>query len=114
MKPSKVQRLLDDPAWPLLKAATLCDCAASGIGCHLAELKETIKQAENLATAWRSKRARGRHGVLSGGEIMRITGLSEGPMIGELMRAVNEWALDNGITDRDAWIAFVKSRAAGR
>jgi tRNA nucleotidyltransferase/poly(A) polymerase len=113
-KPSKVQRLLDDPAWPLLKAATLCDCAASGIGCHLAELKETIKQAENLATAWRSKRARGRHGVLSGGEIMRITGLSEGPMIGELMRAVNEWALDNGITDRDAWIAFVKSRAAGR
>ena len=28
MKPSKVQRLVVDPAWPLLKVATLCDCAA--------------------------------------------------------------------------------------
>ena len=71
-----------------------------------------MKQAENLATAWRSKRDGGSHSVLSGAEIMRITGFSEGPMIGELIRAVNEWALDNSITDRDSWIAFVKSRAA--
>ena len=113
MKPSKVQRLLNDPAWPLLKVATLCDCAASGIGCHLAELKENMKQAEALAAAWRSKSDTGNHNVLTGAEIMRITGLSGGPMIGELIRAVNEWALDNNITDRNSWIAFVKSCARG-
>lgn len=113
MKPSKVKRLVEDPAWPLLKEATLCDCAASGIGCHLDELQENIKQAERVVTSWQSTSGGGGHNVLTGAEIMRITGLSEGPKIGELMRAVNEWALDNNITDRDSWIAFVKASAAG-
>jgi tRNA nucleotidyltransferase/poly(A) polymerase len=111
MKPSKVQRLIDDPAWPLLKATTWCDCAAAGISGHLAELEGQTEEAENRAAVWRLRHANGGDCVLSGAEIMRITGLPPGPRIGELMRAVSDWALDNDIADRDRWLEFVRSRA---
>ena len=111
MKPSKAQRLIDDPAWPLLKATTLCDCAAAGISGHLAELEGQTEKAENRAAVWRSRHANGGDCVLSGAEIMRITGLPSGPRIGELMRAVSDWALDNDIADRDRWLEFVRSSA---
>jgi hypothetical protein len=42
---------------------------------------------------------------------MHITGLPSGPRIGELMRAVSDWALDNDIADRDRWLEFVRSSA---
>jgi hypothetical protein len=111
MKPSKVQRLIDDPAWPLLKTTTLCDCAAAGIDSRLADLEREIEQAEDRAAVWRSRQERGSDCVLSGEEIMSITGLPPGPRIGELMRAVSDWALDNDIVDRERWKEFVKARA---
>jgi tRNA nucleotidyltransferase/poly(A) polymerase len=111
MKPSKVQRLIDDPAWPLLKATTLCDCAAAGIAGRLACLEGEIEQAEKRAAVWRARQEKGSNYILSGAEIMRIAGLPPGSRIGELMRAVRDWALDNDIMDRDRWIEYVKSRA---
>ena len=111
MKPSKVQRLIDDPAWPLLKATTLCDCAAAGIAGRLACLEGEIEQAEKRASVWRARQENGSNYILSGAEIMRIAGLPPGPRIGELMRAVRDWALDNDIMDRDRWIEYVKFRA---
>jgi hypothetical protein len=38
--------------------------------------------------------------IVDGNEVMKLTGLAPGKEVGEIIKKVTEWALDNGITDK--------------
>lgn len=96
MRPSKVFALVQDERWPLLKKAAYCDQAARGELFDEACFGESISRAEQTAKDWTQKLS-GRKVAISGDRVMELTGLQPGPEVGETIRSVTAWAIDNGI-----------------
>jgi tRNA nucleotidyltransferase/poly(A) polymerase len=97
LRRSKRLALLAHEHWPTLRAVTLCDRAARGDPAEVARLEALLAEAERDAAA-----AGGRPAgpAISGTRVMELTGLPPGPRVGEILRRVTEWALDNRIEDR--------------
>ncbi len=98
LRRSKRHALLDSPHWPVLRALAVCDVAARGAGAASRHLEEVLREAERDAAAF-AERRRGAP-LLTGARVMELTGLSPGPRVGEILRLVTEWALDNRVEDR--------------
>ncbi|MBI5442332.1 MAG: CCA tRNA nucleotidyltransferase [Deltaproteobacteria bacterium] len=99
MRPSKVVRLVADPNWTLLKNVTRCDQAARGDPVSVAELDRLLSRAEATAARWVETEGAKARPVITGARVMELTGLSPGPKVGDLLRRVSEWAIDNGVGD---------------
>ena len=98
----------------------ICDRAARGGAFREGELLALLNRAERAAEDWRRRlpQPNGQRTIVSGHRLMELTGLSPGPKVGELLRDVTDWAIDNGVTDSgeiEAHIASVaRTRSEGR
>lgn len=98
MTQSKVFNLISDNRWTLLKKVASCDQAARGKLFDRNAFDEIILQAEKEAFSWKEK-LYGRKVVIGGKRVMALTGLAPGPKVGEIIKKVTAWAMDNNIDD---------------
>ena len=97
MRLSRVYRLMSDPDWPVLEEVIVSDLMSRGYEEEIVFRKRVEELREKI-----------RHWLMpavslpvSGKEIMKYTGLSQGQEVGRLLREVSSWAMDNNITDPD-------------
>jgi tRNA nucleotidyltransferase/poly(A) polymerase len=103
MRPAKVVRLVADEHWPLLKQVARCDQAARGDAAAGRDLDRLFLGAEARA----ADQPKGP--VISGKRVMELTGLPPGPRIGEIVREVTDWVVDQGV-DR---VEVIEDRVVG-
>jgi hypothetical protein len=92
---------VSDEHWDLLKEVAYCDQAARGAGFDGEDFRRTVAEAEAAARRWHEKLAqpKGQKAVVNGRHVMALTGLPPGPKVGDLLRRITDWAIDNDITD---------------
>ncbi|MFP4110830.1 MAG: CCA tRNA nucleotidyltransferase [Desulfonatronovibrio sp.] len=106
MRPSRVFALMSEPGWPVLKEVVRCDLLARSEE-KAGRFEQDALAASRKINKWLDqKRARP---VVSGREVMEYTGLEQGPAIGEILKKVSSWALDNNITDPDKIREYILS-----
>lgn len=105
MRPSTVYRLLSHPCWPVLKKVIQADLAARG-GQEGALFKQKLNQARDRVSAWLDS-SRKKQPVISGRQVMELTGLGQGPLIGRIISRTTEWAMDHNIQDQEQIRAYV-------
>ncbi|MFW6005760.1 MAG: CCA tRNA nucleotidyltransferase [Desulfonatronovibrionaceae bacterium] len=98
MRPSRVYRFLSHPCWQVLKKVVLADLAARG-GQEAARFEQHLQQAQSRVSAWLDKNQK-KQPVISGRQVMELTGLGQGPLIGRIISRTTEWAMDNNVQDQ--------------
>jgi tRNA nucleotidyltransferase/poly(A) polymerase len=98
LRRSRRLALIASEHWPVLRALVLCDIAARGIPAAVARAEEIFGDAERDASEFAERQ--GGEPLITGTRVMELTGLAPGPRVGQLQRAVSEWALDNRVEER--------------
>jgi tRNA nucleotidyltransferase/poly(A) polymerase len=98
MKPSKIIALVNNENWPLLQAVSLADDSCR-IGMFNRDTFNTVvKDMEYIARKWGEKTVGSLVKVVDGKRVMRMTGLPAGKVLGDLIKRITAYAVDNGIS----------------
>jgi len=101
MRPSKIMKLVNDENWDVLVAVAQADAWARGPEFkHYKSFEKIIDHAIKIKQKWGIPQVRRVNSIVDGNKIMKLTGLSPGPKIGEIKRKVLAWVVDNNITDK--------------
>jgi tRNA nucleotidyltransferase (CCA-adding enzyme) len=102
MKASKIAKLVGDDNWDVLVAVGKADEYARGEAfMHKGEFEKIIDKAVKIKEKFGMKTVNKTLKIVDGKEVMELTGLAPGPEVGKIIRKVTEWAMDNGVTDKD-------------
>lgn len=96
MKPTKILRLVDDEHWGVLKAVSYCDDACRK---HLFDKKKfdkIINNMEKIQKKWGDKATNKTAKIVDGERVMKLTGLRPGPEVGQIIKKVTDWVVNNG------------------
>lgn len=99
--PSQISRLIQNPCWPVLRAASICDQDAQEQDGGIKQ-KKRIQRAINKVSRFLSGRNQDTlqvRPVITGRQVLKYTGIYSGPMVGRIIRETTDWALDNYIQD---------------
>lgn len=97
MKPSKIIKLVKDENWEVLKAVSYCDDVCRGKLFVRGQFEKTIEDMEAIAKKWGDKTAGTVVKVVDGNRVMKLTKLSPGKMVGDIIKRVTEIAINNNI-----------------
>lgn len=101
MKASKIAKMVSDDNWDVLVAVGRADEFSRGEAfMHKGEFEKIVDKAINIKQKFGMKTVNKSLKIVDGNEVMKLTGLAPGKEVGEIIRKVTEWALDNGITDK--------------
>jgi hypothetical protein len=67
---------------------------------HAGEFEKIIDKAVKVKEKFGQKQVNKQIKLVDGKDVMRLTGLSPGPKIGELITKVTAWIMDNDIEDK--------------
>lgn len=102
MKPSKIAKLIDDPDWEILLATAHADeFSRLHKSISKKEYDEIIKIATDIKEKWGLSQGKKALKLVDGNNIMRLTGLKPGPIVGKILKETETWILDNGIKDQN-------------
>jgi tRNA nucleotidyltransferase/poly(A) polymerase len=102
MSPSKIAKLVSDNNWDVLVAVAKADEFARGeVFKHAGAFEKTIDKAIEIKNKYGMKVVNKQLKLVDGNHVMKLTGLKPGKKVGEIIRKVTEWAMDNGIDDQD-------------
>ncbi len=99
MRPFKVYKLMSNERWDVLEAVIKCDLASR-------DSQEALKFEQDAASlrkrlkSWIDNGDNKVTSIVSGRDVMEITGLSQGPEIGKILKKTLMWAVDNDIRDK--------------
>ncbi|MFW6129734.1 MAG: CCA tRNA nucleotidyltransferase [Atribacterota bacterium] len=100
IKPSKLVKIVSDENWEILKAATYCDKAARGKMFDKKKWEETLEYINDIKNKWGDSVVNKTIKIVDGNRIMNLTGLKPGKKVGQIIKHVTQFVLDNGITDQ--------------
>lgn len=101
MRPAKVAKLVNDENWDVLLAVAQADSFARGPEFrHYKKWEEMIDYAIEIKNKWGLAQVKKVNSLADGNRIMKLTGMSAGPKIGEIKRKVLKWIINNNITDQ--------------
>jgi tRNA nucleotidyltransferase (CCA-adding enzyme) len=101
MKASKIAKLVSDDNWDVLVAVGKADEFSRGeTFMHAGEFEKIVDKAVEIKNKFGIKTVNKSLKLVDGNEVMKLTGLAPGKEVGEIIRKITEWALDNGITDK--------------
>lgn len=100
MKPSKIIKLIDDDNWDVLAAVGKADSMSRG------SVFGTEKEYNDMIDKYvKMKESFGKDSkklkLVDGTHVMELTGLGQGRRIGEIIKIVTDWILDNNVKDSD-------------
>ena len=98
MTPSKIMKLVNDENWPVLTAVSLCDDSCRGKMFDKATFDRIIKDMEAISKKWSEKTAFNVVKVIDGHRAMQLTGLKAGKQLGDIIKKVTAYAVDNNIS----------------
>jgi tRNA nucleotidyltransferase/poly(A) polymerase len=104
MKPSKVAKLVSDENWDVLLVVANADWFSRGPGKTKKdkdEFEKIVDRAIEIKNKYGLGKVKQRLKIVDGNTVMKITGLSPGPKVGDIIKQVTAWVLDNDITDKD-------------
>ena len=100
MKPSKIAKLVDDPDWDILLATAHADeFSRLHKSISKKEYDEIIKIAMDIKEKWGLSQGKKALKLVDGNNVMKLTGLYPGKIVGMIIKKTEEWILDNGIKD---------------
>jgi tRNA nucleotidyltransferase/poly(A) polymerase len=100
MKPSKIFKIATDKNWDVLVAVAKADWASRGeqfMDSH--EFEEIVNKAIETKEKFGQKVINNTVKIVSGDNVMKLTGMKPGKQVGEIIKYVTEYVLDHGITD---------------
>lgn len=97
MKPSKVIKLVNDENWAVLKAVSYADDASRTGMFNKITFDNIITNMEKISKKWGDKTADKTVKVLDGNRVMKLTGLRQSKRVGDIIRAVTEYIINNNI-----------------
>jgi hypothetical protein len=102
MSPSKIAKLVSDNNWDVLVAVAKADEFARGEAFkHAGAFEKTIDKAIEIKNKYGMKVVNNQLKLVDGNHVMKLTGLKPGKKVGEVIRRVTEWAMDNDIQNAD-------------
>jgi tRNA nucleotidyltransferase/poly(A) polymerase len=102
MSPSKIAKLVSDDNWDVLVAVGKADEFARGeTFMHKGSFERIIDKAVEIKNKYGMKVVNNQLKLVDGNHVMKLTGLKPGKKVGEIIRKVTEWAMDNGIDDQE-------------
>lgn len=109
MKASKIAKLVGDDNWDVLVAVGKADEYARGEAfMHKGEFEKIVDKAIKIKEKFGMKTVNKSFKIVDGNEVMKLTGMAPGKELGDLIRKVTEWAMDNGITDKEKAMEKIK------
>jgi tRNA nucleotidyltransferase/poly(A) polymerase len=100
MKTSTILKMVSNEHWEVLKAVVYADSASRR---HLFDKKrheEAIELCEKIRKKWGEETTKKVVKIVDGNKVMELTGLKPGPKVGEIIKKVTEWALDNNVKNQ--------------
>lgn len=102
MSPSKIAKLVSDNNWDVLVAVAKADEFARGEAFkHAGAFEKIIDKAIEIKNKYGMKVVNKQLKLVDGNHVMKITGLKPGKKVGEIIRVVTEWVMDNGIDNQE-------------
>jgi tRNA nucleotidyltransferase/poly(A) polymerase len=101
MKPSKIAKLVTHKDWDVLAAVGRADWASRGGRYNPKDYEDIVQKAMEVKYKWGSQKVGEIVKIVSGEDVMSLTGLKPGSKVGTIIKKVTEYALDHGITDKD-------------
>ena len=100
MKPSKIFKIATDKNWDVLVAVAKADWASRGeqfMDSH--EFEEIVNKAIETKEKFGQKVINNTVKIVSGDNVIKLTGMKPGKQVGEIIKYVTEYVLDHCITD---------------
>lgn len=102
MKPSKIAKLVNNDNWEVLVAVGRADELARGtMFKHAGEFEKIVDKAVKVKEKFGMSQVNNQLKLVDGKRVMELTGLNPGPKVGEIIRKVTSWIMDNNIEDQD-------------
>jgi tRNA nucleotidyltransferase/poly(A) polymerase len=101
MKASKIAKLVSDDNWDVLVAVAHADETSRGEAfMYAGEFEKTVDKAIEIKEKFGMKVVNKQLKLVDGNHVMKLTGLSPGKKVGEIIRKATEEIMDKGITDQ--------------
>ncbi len=98
MRPGKVAKLVGDENWDVLLSVVRADTLSRGANFrHADTFEKTVDKAIKIKKKHGIESVNRRFQLVDGKRVMSVTGLKQGPKIGEIIRKTTEWILDNDV-----------------
>ena len=111
MRPGKVARLVADENWDVLLSVVKADTYSRGSGFRFTDaFEDIVDKAIKIKEKHGIESVNRRFQLVSGSHVMDITGLKQGPKIGEIIKKTTDWILNNDIQDSDEVDEYIKSQ----
>lgn len=102
MRPSKIAKLVNNDNWDVLVAVGYADEAARGtMFKHAGEFEKIVDKAIEVKNKFGMNKVEKQLKLVDGNRVMQLTGLNPSKKVGEIIRKVTEWIMDNDIKDQD-------------
>jgi len=101
MKASKIARLVNDDNWDVLVAVAHADEFSRGEAFrHAGDFQKTVDKAIEIKNKFGMVTVNKQLKLVDGGHVMKITGLKPSKKVGEIIKIVTDWIMDNNIEDQ--------------
>jgi tRNA nucleotidyltransferase/poly(A) polymerase len=98
MKASKIAKLVNDNNWDVLVAVARADEFARGeVFKHAGEFEKIINKAIKIKDKYGTKEVEKRLKLVDGNRVQNILNIKQGKIVGDIIRKVTEFILDNDI-----------------
>ncbi len=102
MKASKIARFVNDPNFSTLVDVARADEFARGETFkHKGTFEAELQRAMEIKEAWKNRVVNHRIKLVDGNRVIDLTGLNPGPAIGKIIKAVEEFMIDNSVDPED-------------
>jgi len=109
MKPSKIAKLVADENWDVLVTVARADEFARGDAfIYAGEFEKIVDKCIKIKEKHGLKQVNKQLKLVDGNRVMTLTGLKQGPKIGEIIRKVTTEILDKGITNQELINTLIK------
>jgi tRNA nucleotidyltransferase/poly(A) polymerase len=109
MRPGKVAKLVGDENWDVLLSVVRADTLSRGSNFrHADTFEKTVDRAIKIKEKHGIESVNRRFQLVDGKRVMSVTGLKQGPKIGEIIRKTTEWILNNDIESQTEIDEYMK------
>ena len=109
MRPGKVAKLVGDENWDVLLSVVRADTLSRGANFrHADTFEKTVDRAIKIKEKHGIESVNRRFQLVDGKRVMSVTGLKQGPKIGEIIRKTTEWILNNDVESQTEIDEYMK------
>lgn len=95
MKKSTIAKYTTHEFFPILKEVMFCDSSCRGDMFDVKEFDDKIKHMEKIRMEWKTFTKNDDVKIVSGNDVMEVTGLKPSPVIGQIIKEVSKQFLDS-------------------